>query len=165
MAETLEYKAELAVLKFIETEELDALADYSYHAGGKFQQQEPPCVCVFFTGMQEAWDNAAPQNVSLSVEIVTLLDPDGDDDGIAGKQDDRLANASAHRAAVKAVRDLLQDEASLQAFANETNVTDRPVSAFYIYAINDIATRSTAVEDRVICTSIGVTLVCEEQDN
>jgi hypothetical protein len=100
------------------------------------------------------------------MEIVSPIDTDQGANSIHGEAADRSANWSAHRAAVQAIEAKLQDLTGLKAYANKVNVTNRPVSAFYIYDIHEEGQSSNiAAEQRMIVSTITLTVVCEAQDN
>ena len=166
MSEPLKYKAELAVSRFIEVGALSALNGWSYYRGQNPGAQTPPCVVVSALSQVESFPNAKPKNVQLTVEIVSSMDADQDADNIHGDATDRATNWSAHRDAVQAVEARLENLTALQAFANKTNVNNRPVSAFYVYDIQENNQQSAmSGEDRMLVSVIGITLVCEAQDN
>lgn len=166
MSEPLKYKAELAVSKFIEVGALAALSGWSYYQGQNPGEQTPPCVVVSAVSQVESFPNALPKNVSLTVELVSSMDIDQDGDNVRGEATDRATNWSAHRDAVQAVEARLQNLTALQAYVNKVNVSNRPVSGFYCYDIQEDNQQSAfSGEDRMLVSVIGITLVCEAQDN
>lgn len=164
MSEPLKYKAELAIAGYLGT--VTALSAFTIYKGQNPGEQAPPCIVVSSSSIAEAFPDAMPKKVRIDVEIVSPIDTDQDADSIAGETTDRATNWSAHRTAVQAVEAAMQNIEGLQFYANSTNVTNRPVTGFYIYDIDEESQQSNyAGSERMLISAMGFTLTCEAQDN
>lgn len=166
MSEPLKYKAEKAVSAWLAADTSSALSGWTHYQGQNPGTQTPPCVVVYSNAMQESFPNAKPKNVTLTVEIVSSIDTDQDSDGVHGEASDRATNWSNHRNAVAAIEQRLAGGEALKLFCGTANRTNRPVADFFVYDIQEDSQQSTmSGEDRMLISIIGLTLVCEAQDN
>ena len=116
--------------------------------------------------MAEAFPDALPKKIRIDIEIVSPIDTDQNQDGVAGSSNDRATNWSAHRSTVQAVESAMQDVVALQTHANKGNRFTRPVTGFYIYDIEEESQQSNhAGQERMLISAIGLVLTCEAQDN
>jgi hypothetical protein len=161
MAEPLKYKAEKCIAEFIGNS-----VGWKTYTGQNPNEAPPPCILVYASGQSEAFPDSLPKEVKMTVEVVSGFDLDDNSNNIAGESADRSAGFDLHRETVQKVEARLQDSAALIAFANSTNTTNRPITGFYVYDIfEDSQQSSMSGEDRMLISSIGITLVCEAQDN
>ena len=166
MAEPLKYKVEKAISGFISTGSLSALSGWNHYQGQNPGTQSPPACVVYFESAKESFPNSMPKDCRVVVELVSSIDTDQDADSIHSEATDRATNWSNHRAAVQAVEARLQDLTTLQSYANSGNVVNRPVTGFYLYDIQEDGQSSNiAQEQRMLISTISLTVVCEAQDN
>lgn len=166
MSEPLKFKVEKALTAFLEDQALSELSGYHLYQGQNPNEKELNSIGIEATGMRESFPDSMPKDVTVTIGVETGVDDDGNADGVAGAAADRTANWTAHRAAVAAIEQALQELDALKAFANSVNVTNRPVSDFYIYDIQEDGQGSTFIADaRMLISVITLTIVCEAQDN
>lgn len=166
MSEPLKYKVEKAITGFITAAADAALSGWSYYEGQSAASASVPFIGVVITDIRESFDDAMPKDVRVEVQVVSAVDTDRDADTIEGEATDRAANWITHRAAVAAVESRMQNLTAFKAYANKTNITDRPVSDFYVYDVQEDLQQSTAPgETRLFLSTLTYTVVCEAQDN
>jgi hypothetical protein len=115
----------------------------------------------------EAFADAMPKRIQIGIEIVSPIDTDQNQDGIAGATNDRALNWSAHRSTVQAIEAAMQDVVALQTHANKGNLsTSRPVTGFYAYDVEEESQQSNyAGSERMLISALGYVLTAEAADN
>ncbi len=165
MSEPLKYKAETAVASYLGT--VAAQNGHVIFKGQNPGEQTPPCIVVSVGSVAEAFADALPKRIQIGIEIISPIDTDQNQDGIAGATNDRALNWSAHRSTVQAIEAAMQDVVALQTHANKGNLsTSRPVTGFYVYDVEEESQQSNyAGAERMLISALGYVLTAEAQDN
>ena len=166
MPEPLKYKLEKSITGWLAKSGGTGLTGFTYYEGQCPQQATLPFIGVTITEIRESFPDSSPKDCRVEVQILGAVDTDQDADGISGESTDRATNWTAHRAAVAAVESAMTDLQGFQQYAGKHNETDRPVSDFYVYDVQEDLQHSTAPgASRMFLSTITYTVVCEAHDN
>ena len=166
MSEPLKYKVEKVITGWINKLASSALTGWSYYEGQCPQVASVPFIGVVIQEIRESFPDSMPKDVRVDIQIVSAVDTDQDANDIEGETADRAVNWANHRTAAQVVEARMQSFTALQAYANKVNVTDRPVTAFYLYDVQEDLQQSAAPgASRLIMSTLRYTFVCEAQDN
>lgn len=166
MAEPLKYKVERSIAAYLGT--LAGLSAFTITEGQKAASVSPPLITVYCDGMRDSFADSLPKDCRVVVEVVSAIDTDADADNVHGEATDRATNYSTHLTACQVVEAAFQEAAAATfiAFCAVGNITNRPVTAFYVYDIQEDGQGSTVSgEDRLFISTFSYTVICEAQDN
>jgi hypothetical protein len=162
----LKKKVEVGLLAYLEALELEALEGYHFFRGSSAVKRVLPAVSVMVENVEDAWPESMPKNCTAVVYFWTAIDGETTGGELSEEQQDerREESEALHDDAMAAVEEALQDLAAMQLFLNKVNLTNRPVTAFYLYDVIE-AGQSTAVDGRAFGNGLRYTVRCEAQDN
>lgn len=128
MSLPLKNKVEKVLSGWLSTGSLTPLAGHAYYLGLRMAAKTAPCVIIAVTSTAPSWETGAgtPAQTDGKVDVVLKTKCSADTDHSSDTAE------AAHYAAAEAIETRLRSFTSLRAYANAENVTNRPVTSFYL---------------------------------
>ncbi|NBW10133.1 MAG: hypothetical protein EBR82_19105 [Caulobacteraceae bacterium] len=128
MSLPLKRKVEKVISGWLSTGSIAALANHNYYHGLRMAAKAPPCIIIAVTSTEPSWQtgngNATPFDGKVDVVLKTKCAHASDHTSDTAE--------TAHYDGAEAIETRLANFSGLKAYALAENVTNRPVTAFYI---------------------------------
>lgn len=135
MSYPLKHKIEAVINGWIAKGALSELSGYTYHKGQLRDLQTLPAIVTAVDSLEASWElqesgstwDGIPRTAQVTVRLRTRAN--------FSAAHTAATSETAHYDAAAALETRLGNDAGIRAYANSENITDRPVSAFYLYNV------------------------------